>query len=147
MKLLITGGAGRLSKALIRLLSFSGFNAIAFDLPNVNWDDFGDLSSVEIYKGDVTDPISILKGCKTVDAVVHLAAILPMKSEVDKELTFKVNVEGTRNLINALKTKRDVPIIFASSISTYGITAKKSAPIKENDPINIKILNILFSIF
>jgi nucleoside-diphosphate-sugar epimerase len=134
LKFLITGGAGRLSKALIQILTSSGFNAIAFDLPYVNWDEFEAFTNVEIYKGDVTDPVSILKSCKSVDAIIHLAAILPMKSEVDKDLTFKVNVDGTRNIVNALKTKKDVPIVLASSISTYGITVEKAALIKEIDP-------------
>ena len=46
----------------------------------------------------------------------------------------KVNVEGTRNVLKAIREKKQVPVIFASFISTYGITASKEPPISEDHP-------------
>jgi hypothetical protein len=46
------------------------------------------------FKGDVTDPDDASSACDSVDALIHLAAIMPPKSEASEELTSKVNVEG-----------------------------------------------------
>ena len=131
MEFLVTGGAGRLGVALCNLISISGETAKAFDLPFVRWEGFQIVTDIEIFKGDVTDPISVSEACEDVDVVIHLAAILPPKSEVDKELTFRINVEGTRNIVENLKQEEHVRLVFASSISTYGVTAHQPPPIIE----------------
>jgi len=103
----------------------------AFDLPHVRWDEVLNFTGVEIFKGDITDAMSVNKACVDVDIVIHLAALLPPRSEINKELTFRVNVEGTLNIIKAIQSRGDVPLVFASSISTYGITSSADMPISE----------------
>lgn len=132
MELLVTGGAGRLGDVLCRLISTSGHVARAFDLPSVPWDNVEGVMGVVAYKGDVTDPLSISEACEGVDAVIHLAALLPPRSEDNRQFTINVNVEGVHNILKALKSIQEVPLIFASSISTYGITVKEKPPIKED---------------
>ena len=134
MEFLITGGAGRLGGELCRLISASGHGVRAFDLPHGSWNDVEDIMGLEIYKGDVTDPISASKACHGVDVVIHLAALLPPRSEIDREFTLSVNLEGTRNVIEALKSRQGVYLVFASSISTYGITAFEEPLISEDYP-------------
>lgn len=131
MRFLVTGGAGRLGGNLCRLISASGNPVRAFDLTNVSWDHIRDIAGVEIYKGDVADALSVKRACEDVDVVIHLAALLPPRSEVDTELTFQVNLEGTRYIVDVLRSRQDVPLIFASSISTYGITSSEELPICE----------------
>jgi nucleoside-diphosphate-sugar epimerase len=65
------------------------------------------------------------------DGVIHLAAILPPNSERNRSLTFSVNVEGTKNLVKSLENLPDIPLIFASSISVYGVTADDAPQLKE----------------
>ena len=131
MKFLITGGAGQLGRAVCLLISESGNDAIAFDLPHISWDH---ISGVEITRGDITDTVSVSEACEDIDVVVHLAALLPPKSEVNPELTYRVNVKGTANLVEAINEKLNVPLIFASSISTYGLTASEDPPLDETHP-------------
>jgi nucleoside-diphosphate-sugar epimerase len=88
------------------------------------------LNGVERFKGDITNPSNVSKACNGMDAVVHLAAVLPPRSEVNRDLTLKVNVEGTRNITRSVESK--TPLIFASSVATYGVTALESPPIKED---------------
>lgn len=135
MKYLVTGGAGRLGSELIRLISENGDDAIGFDLPQVSWDAIKDVTGLKIVSGDVTKINQVEKACRDVDGVFHLAALLPPRSEADRGLTMKVNVEGSRNIVKALEGKSNTPLIFASSISTYGITAHEEPPIHEDHPL------------
>lgn len=132
MNLLVTGGAGRLGSVLIKSISSQGHNVVVFDLPFAPWEAVQEVPNIKIIRGDVTDPSHISRACRGIDGVFHLASLLPPKSETNKKLTMKVNVEGTRNLIEVLKKRPDTPIVFASSISTYGPTPKEEPPIGED---------------
>ena len=126
---LVTGGAGRLGSALTNLLIAAGEEVRVFDLPGVSWEAISQIDRVDIFEGDVTDSQVAMDAVHGVNVIIHLAALLPPNSEINKERTYKVNVKGTRNLVEAAKTK---PIIFASSISTYGITHTDTPPLKED---------------
>lgn len=131
--ILVTGGAGRLGSEVVKLVAGRGFSVRAFDLPQAQWDAIRDIPDVEKFKGDITDLDQVAEACRQVDGVFHLAAILPPLSESNRDITMSVNVEGTRNILGALE-ENGVPIIFASSISTYGATAMERPPISENHP-------------
>jgi len=45
--ILVTGGGGRLGVNLIKVLTTSGYEAGAFDLPNISWEIFEDIQGVE----------------------------------------------------------------------------------------------------
>lgn len=132
MKFLITGGAGLLGSELVKQISHYGQEVIVLDLPHARWETVRDIEGVESVYGDITDPFQIHEICEGVDGVFHLAAILPPRSESDRDLTFRVNVDGTKNLVEALYKRSGVPMILASSISTYGITAKEDSCIMES---------------
>jgi nucleoside-diphosphate-sugar epimerase len=72
--------------------------------------------------------------CEGVNAVIHLAALLPPRSETSIDNTFLVNVEGTRNILKSIQ--KDVLLIFSSSIAVYGITANDNYSITESHPLN-----------
>jgi len=127
--ILVTGGAGRLGYEVTKLLIEEGEKVRVFDLQTVNWAPLEALNGVDLFKGDVTDLEQVSCACEGVDAVIHLAAILPPKSEEEENLTLRVNVEGTRNLLKT--SKRGIPMVFASSISVYGVTASEKQLIDE----------------
>ena len=129
MNVLITGAAGRLGYEVVKLCSKEGCSIRAFDLPHVNWTHLEALEGVEIFRGDITDKNSVKEACKDIDAVIHLAALLPPKTETSRDLTLRINVEGTRNLLESLG--EDARIVFTSSIATYGATMEEKPPIKE----------------
>ena len=131
MKVLVTGAAGRLGYEAVRLCVENGYSVKAFDLPQVNWSPLEELE-VETIKGDITNQACMKAACTDVEAVIHLAALLPPRTEVNKDITQRINVEGTRNILNSIHP--DTRIVFASSISTYGVTASEKPPIKENHP-------------
>lgn len=131
MKVLITGAAGRLGYEAVKLCTKADYNVRAFDLPQVNWSHIETLG-VEPFRGDITDKESVRKACRDVDAVIHLAALLPPRTETSRDLTQRINVEGTRNLLESLSS--ETRLVFTSSIATYGVTAKEKPPIKESHP-------------
>jgi nucleoside-diphosphate-sugar epimerase len=131
--ILVTGGAGRLGFEVVKVLQQENEEVRVFDLPSVNWIPLETLGRVDLFKGDITDPEQTSRACNGVDAVIHLAAIMPPKSEENEKLTSKVNVEGTRSLLRALKGGNSV--VFASSISAYGVTAGERQLIDERHPL------------
>jgi len=131
VKVLVTGGAGRLGYSVSKQLVEKGYSVRVFDLPQVEWGHVEELGA-EAFKGDITDLASVAGACYDVEAVVHLAALLPPRSESNRELTMKVNVHGTENILKSIS--RDTPIVLTSSISTYGVTAQARSPIKETYP-------------
>jgi UDP-glucose 4-epimerase len=131
--ILVTGGAGRLGHEVVKLLLQRGEDVRVFDLPAVNWSYLEALKGVNVFKGDITDPEQVSRACDDIDALIHLAAIMPPKSEASEKLTLNVNVEGTMNLLRTLK--RSSLVVFASSISVYGITATEKQRIGEQHPI------------
>ncbi len=131
--ILITGGAGSVGRQLTSMFLEEGRRVRIFDLPFMDFTGLDEDPNVEVYKGDITDPKSVSKAAEGISGVLHLAAILPPTSEKDKEFTFKVNVDGTNNIVEAIKdSSPDATIVFTSSISTYGDTSA------EDDPITIE---------
>ena len=131
MKVLVTGGAGRLGYEVVKNCLTDGYEVRAFDLPQVNWSQVEALG-VETYKGDITKLEMVKEACKGIDAMIHLAALLPPRTETSRDLTQRINVEGTRNLVKVVHA--DTRIVFTSSIATYGVTAADNPPIKETHP-------------
>jgi nucleoside-diphosphate-sugar epimerase len=74
----------------------------------------------------------VKEACNSVDAVIHLAALLPPRTETSRDLTQRINVQGTANIIKSIN--KNTRIVFASSIATYGVTAAETPPIKETHP-------------
>jgi nucleoside-diphosphate-sugar epimerase len=134
MTILVTGGAGRLGYEVLRLCKEDGYRARAFDLPGVPWSRVEALG-VEAFKGDITDKHDVSRACVDVDSVVHLAALLPPRSESSRELTLKVNVQGTKHVLEAAGA--DTPIVLASSIAVYGVTAGEEPPVKPSHPLRV----------
>ncbi len=132
--ILVTGGAGRLGFEVVKKLSAMGEEARVFDLPIVNWASIDNLGGLSTFKGDIAAYDDVARACENVDEVIHLAAIMPPRSETERSLALRVNIEGTRNLIRAAKA--GTPFVLASTISVYGITADESQPIHEGHALD-----------
>lgn len=116
---LVTGGAGSMGRLVSEKLINDGHQVNIFDLPQANYEGF-DNSRTKIFKGNLNDS-SIEESIMGIDTVIHLAAILPPTANINLELTEKVNVDGTRNLLSSIeKINPNIHIIFSSSVSIYG---------------------------
>lgn len=132
MKILVTGGAGRLGTHVCRALIGNGFEVKAFDLDNPrNRRSLKRLGGqVEICWGDITSPDSVRCALKGVEGVVHMAGILPPVAYERPELAEAVNAGGTAILASLLKEKGGrIPFIYTSSAAVFGPTPDASEPL------------------
>jgi nucleoside-diphosphate-sugar epimerase len=135
--ILITGGAGSVGRQLAGMFLAEGRPVRIFDLPFMDFSGLEGEANVEVVKGDITEKVAVEKAVDNVGGVLHLAALLPPNSERDRDKTFAVNVEGTRNISESLKSQQSgATLVFTSSISTYGDTSKEPDSIKINQPQN-----------
>jgi nucleoside-diphosphate-sugar epimerase len=130
---LVTGGAGSVGRKVVEKIRAHGDSVRVFDLPNLDYAGLEGDAGTEIVRGNITD--SLTEVTADVDAVIHLAALLPPASEKDRASTLSVNVEGTLRLAEALKASNpEAPFVFSSSVSTYGDTTGLKPPIGANSP-------------
>src|SRR3954454_22303728 len=131
MRIVITGGCGFLGRRVAMRLLDRGAAAgpveelILFDSapPALPLPDHIRLSFVP---GDIADRATVasLIGPGT-DAVFHLAAIVSGQAEADTDLGYRVNLDGTRAVLDACRAlgpkDNSLPrLIFASSLAVYG---------------------------
>src|SRR3990172_6117726 len=135
MAILVTGGAGRLGTIVVETFVGQGFFVKVFDVPQANFEQFSKYSDaqVSILKGDIADYAEVKKAFKEADCVIHLASLLPPKSEERRDLTLRINVEGTKNIVRLLRESgSNIQLIFSSSVSVYGKTFNEKPPISED---------------
>jgi D-erythronate 2-dehydrogenase len=131
MHVVITGGAGFIGKKLANELlargaleTASGRQAIdrltLFDVTHA--EGMPDDARIHSMAGDITDLAEVHKAIRDdVGGVFHLAAIVSANAEEDFDLGMRVNLEGTRNVLEACRAlPRPARLVFASSVAVYG---------------------------
>lgn len=132
---LVTGGAGSVGRLVVARLRAQGDVVRVFDLPGLDYSGLEGEEGVEVVRGDITDAASVRHAVSGAAGVIHLAALLPPASERDEELTFAVNVEGTARVAGALRDLNPgAPLVFSSSVNTYGDTTSSEPPIAVDHP-------------
>ena len=128
---LITGGAGSVGRQLVEMFAESGRAVRIFDLPMMDFSGLEGRDGIEIVRGDITNANGVRSAVEGADSVLHLAALLPPNSERNRDLTFRVNVGGTQNIIAAMESENPgARLVFTSSISTYGDTSAEEPPVR-----------------
>jgi nucleoside-diphosphate-sugar epimerase len=133
--ILITGGAGSVGRSLVARCRADGHTVRVFDLPSCDLTGLEDEPGIEVMPGDITQMASVEPAVQGVSAVMHLAAILPLASERNRERTLSINVDGTANIVRAMEARaRDAVLVFSSSVSTYGDTTSETPPVRVDHP-------------
>ena len=121
MKIAITGGTGCLGSPLLENILRKGYPIKLLALPHedIKW-KLND--KIEVIRGDLSSIDGLLLLTKGCEIVFHLAGkvhVVP-KSESDKKDFYDVNVNGTKNLIEAAKQNNVNRIVFYSTVGVYG---------------------------
>jgi nucleoside-diphosphate-sugar epimerase len=133
MKVVITGGTGfigrRLAQRLLQRGAIAGPDGrettidelVLFDVaapqppipPN---------NRLKIVTGDIADPATVRQLIdKTTGTVFHLAAVVSAQAEEDTDVGYRVNLDGTRAVLEACRALGTAPrLVFASSLAVYG---------------------------
>lgn len=137
---LVTGAFGNIGSLAIRELLLQGYSVVAFDkagpVTQKNAKPFSK-TGIDIRWGDITVKQDVEAALHGVESVVHLAGIFPPTSENNPKLSQAVNVDGTRNIIEAMeKSTTAKRLVFASSIAVYGKQQGRiPPPLKSSDTI------------
>ena len=118
----VTGGTGKLGQRLIKELLEKGckVKALVKSKDRVVFLPAG----VIPYIGDISDRRVLDEACKSADYVFHLAAIVSQNRKFTSEI-IRVNVEGTRNMLEAAEKAGADRFVYPSSVDVYGIKRKE----------------------
>src|SRR5208283_5052142 len=128
MRIVITGGCGFLGRRLALLLLDKGCKSGTID-EMVLFDNApsalplpDDDRRVHVVTGDIADRATVRNLIAPgTDAVFHLAAIVSGQAEADTDLGYRVNLDGTRAVLEACRALGTCPrLVFASSLAVYG---------------------------
>ena len=123
MRVAITGATGRLGRTIINtLLNDEKVKSIvALDLTFFNFKS----DKVEFHQCDVCDKDieRFFSGC---DAVIHLAFIVEFSRGKARALIDNVNVEGSKNVFNAVVASGVKQVVYTSSIVVYGMNPENN---------------------
>jgi nucleoside-diphosphate-sugar epimerase len=129
-KVLITGGAGFLGYHIANAIADRSAKITLVDIADFDADEYP--RGCEFANADVRDAAAIdrIFGSEHYDVIVHAAAALPLWKRTD---IYAVNVDGTRNVLDAALKHGVGRVIFISSTAVYGVPEKH--PIFEADPL------------
>jgi len=136
MNIVVTGATGHIGNVLVRELLAAGDKVRALvpsfenDLPIRGLD-------VDILAADVCDAASLVAAFRGADAVYHLAGIIAITPGKEKLLQ-RVNVEGTRNVVDACLESGIGRLIYTSSIHAIqepplGIVINETFPVNPDN--------------
>lgn len=140
IKILVTGGAGFIGSAIIKVLQHFQYEVFVIDNLSFGRRNFISIPDDHFFEVDILNYPVIQHLIREInpDWVIHLAAIhfIPYCNQYPFEAS-GINIQGTFNLLEALKNTTVKKILFASSAAVYPVSDE---PMQENlfvKPIDI----------
>ncbi|NHJ03580.1 MAG: NAD(P)-dependent oxidoreductase [Candidatus Heimdallarchaeota archaeon] len=132
MAILITGGMGFIGRHLADRLIEAEQEVVIFDI-DIETHKNSCVEGAVLVQGDISNVQQLEDLCEkyNFDTIFHLASILPPKTEEDPYFTFKINLEGTMNILNAAVRYNVKNIIYTSSATVFG--PDRTPPFTEED--------------
>lgn len=120
MKALVTGANGFTGSHLVKALAAKGIAVVGLVRATSNTARLTGVS-VELAYGDITDRAAVERAMAGVDWVFHTAAYVDL-GIVDAVRMARVNVQGTRNVLQAAQAAAVQKLVYCSTIGIYGDT-------------------------
>ena len=134
---LVTGAAGYVGRLCVEALAkrLDELSAlVALDWTEVAPEDR--LAGVVYEQGDICDPaLADLFRRHGIDTVVHLASIVRAPKGAPKDLPYRVDVLGTKNVLEACEAVNAKRLIVTSSGAAYGYHPDNPEWLDEEDPL------------
>jgi len=136
LKAFVTGATGFVGSHVARVLADSGADLRLLMRPTSRTDNLESLRSAERVVGDLRLPDSYRQALEGCDACFHVAADYRLWMRDPREM-YRINVEGTRNLIESAVQAGVRRIVYTSSVATIGFT-NSGQPADEASPVTLK---------
>ncbi len=130
-KILITGADGLLGSNLVRVLLDRGHEVRALVQAGRQTVTLDGLN-IERFEGDILNPSSLARAGDGREVIYHVAAhtgIWPARQEIIN----KVNIEGTRNMLQLARDIGVEKMVYVGTANTFGFGTKEN-PGKEDTP-------------
>jgi UDP-glucose 4-epimerase len=124
---LVTGGAGFIGGHLVdRLVAEDWAVRVLDDFSSGSRENLaGSIGRIELMRGDVRDPDTVVRASEGVEVVFHQAAVPSVpRSLAHPWWTHSVNVDGTLRVLEAARRAGARRVVYAASSSAYGDTEK-----------------------
>jgi nucleoside-diphosphate-sugar epimerase len=139
LNVLLTGASGTVGSEVIKqLIKKEGIKLTVFDKKTARAVNLFSpyTNRMNVIYGDLCNNADIQKLPDNIDVAVHLAAIIPPVADEKPDLTYRVNVLGTKRIIDFLENKcPNAFLLYSSSVSVYGDRVS-NPEITINDPAN-----------
>lgn len=131
----VTGGSGFLGSSVVSGLS--KLDSVELVVSGDLREPREKLPDVTYEPLDITDPEALLPQLRKhrIDVVVHLAAIVNPGPKITRQQEFKVDVEGSRNVIRACLEAGVRRLVVSSSGAAYGYHRDNPEWISEDQPL------------
>jgi nucleoside-diphosphate-sugar epimerase len=120
MKAVVTGANGFTGSHLVKSLEQRGDTVVAFVRKSSNLSRLSDCHVQYVY-GDITDRNALSTAINGVDVVFHTAAYVEL-GIVDQAKMERVNVEGTRAVLEVAQAAGVSKVVYCSTIGVFGDT-------------------------
>lgn len=133
--IVVTGAAGHLGNVLIRELLKQNYQIRAMVLPGEDISSIQDLE-IEKIEGNILDLTALREVFRGAEAVFHCAGLISIVPGQQEQL-YRVNVLGTRNVVNICLEERVKKLVHISSIHALS-EPEKGIVITEERPFDPK---------
>ncbi|MGE0130927.1 MAG: NAD-dependent epimerase/dehydratase family protein [Blastocatellales bacterium] len=115
----VTGATGLIGGAMVKKLAQSGFRTVALvrDLNRASY--LKEFAGVELAAGDLDSRGRIAEAARGCHVIFHLAAKVHAPPDTDESEFARVNVEGTRNVVEAAVEAGVANFVFFSTVAVY----------------------------
>ena len=132
MRVLVTGATGFLGSCFVKFLLHQKIDVVILTR------DMGKASrlfgnKVSLRKGELKNKESLISAVEDVEIVFHLAGLTGGAGVISKDF-YRVNVDGTKNLLDACESSHIQRFVYCSTANIYGNTGL--TPINETVPCN-----------